>query len=200
MNFKKLIIVLTIAFSVIFAVMIGTSYAYYFASGGTVLNVTTGSINTGVAVVFKQSQYINVSTGIPISSSDVDTLAENSVFTLTPDTSILNDADVAINISIIDILIDNALRVEEFKYKFVCNDGTTSTVLSSGDGTNFTDDIISRGTLALGTLSTSDNTFDVDNTYTCTFSVWLEENNEDQNELMNKKFRGLIKVNTVFKK
>lgn len=200
MKFRNLIFVLAIAFSAIFACMLGSSYAYYVATGGTTINVTTGNIDTGVAVVFEQSQYINVNTGVPIGSTDIDSLASSSVFTLTPDSSILSGADVAINVSIVDISIDDALKVADFKYKFTCSDGTTSTELSSGDGTSFTSDVISTNNLNIGTLSTTDGTFNVTKTYTCNLKIWLEEIGADQNALMNKKFRGLIKVNTLFKK
>lgn len=200
MKFRNLIFVLAIAFSAIFACMLGSSYAYYVATGGTTINVTTGNIDTGVAVVFEQSQYINVNTGVPIGSTDIDSLASSSVFTLTPDSSILSGADVAINVSIVDISIDDALKVADFKYKFTCSDGTTSTELSSGDGTSFTSDVISTNNLNIGTLSTTDGTFNVTKTYTCNLKIWLEETGTDQNALMNKKFRGLIKVNTLFKK
>lgn len=200
MKFRNLIFVLAIAFSAIFIGMLGTSYAYYVATGGTTLNVTTGNVDVGVAVVFNQSQYININTGVPISSSDVDTLASSSVFTLTPDSTILSGADVAVTIGIVDISIDNDLKVADFKYKLSCNNGTSSTTLISGDGTSFTDTVLSSGYLKLGTLSTSDSTLDITKTYTCTLRVWLEETGLDQNILMNKKFRGLIKINTLFKK
>ena len=51
MKFRSMILVLTIAFSAIFASMLGTSYAYYVATDGTRLEITTGNIDTGVAVV-----------------------------------------------------------------------------------------------------------------------------------------------------
>lgn len=200
MKFRNLIFILTIAFSAIFIGMMGTSYAYYFATGGVEFNVTTGNVDTGVSVVFAQSQYINVNTGIPINASEVDSLASKSVFTITPNVDVLTGYNAAVNVSIVDITIDEALRISDFKYKFSCSDDSTSTNLSSGDGTSFTDDVISSSTLSLGTLSTSNSTFNINKTYTCTFNVWLEETGENQNDLMNKKFRGLIKVNTVFKK
>lgn len=200
MKFRSMILVLTVAFSVIFASMLGTSYAYYVATDGTTVNVTTGNIDTGIAVVFAQSQYINVYTGVPISEDDVDTLASTSVFTLTPDTTVLEDAEVAVNIGIMDISIDEELVISDFKYKFVCNNGTSDVISNSGSGTDFTDDVISSGYMKLGTLSTTDATFNASSNYTCTLSVWLEETGENQNTLMNKKFRGLIKVNTLFKK
>lgn len=199
MKFRKLIVVLMIVFSAIFLGMLGTSYAYYIATGGTTLNVTTGNIDTGVSVVFAQSQYINVSTGVPINNSQVDNYAAKSVFTLTPDSDSLTGYDVGVNISIVDISIDDALRIKEFKYKFSCSDNNTTTDLNNGTGENFTDDVISRG-LNLATLSTTDGTFDINKTYNCTLRIWLEETGQNQNHLMNKKFRGLIKVNTLFKK
>jgi len=199
MKFRSMILVLTIAFSVIFMSMIGTSYAYYVSTDGTMINATTSNIDTGVAVVFAQSQYINVNTGVPISESEVDTLASESIFTLNPDNEVLSGADVAVNISIMDISIDNALKIEDFKYTLSCTSGN-STKTFDGTGEDFTNDVIDSGVLKLGTLSTSDGSFNINNNYTCILRVWLNETGENQNSLMNKKFRGLIKVNTLFRK
>ena len=207
-NFRKLILTLTIAFSAIFTSMLGVSYAYYLATGGPNITVTTGNIDTGVAVVFNQSQYINVNTGIPISASDVDTLAGKSVFTITPDTSILSGADVSVNISVVDLSVDTQLRVSDFKYKLTCvgsQAGTDDVTYEfSGDGTSVTEDVVSSGSLNLGSLSyvegAYNNTFDVNKIYTCTFRVWLQETTDNQNSLMNRSFSGLFRVNTMFKK
>lgn len=194
-----MILVLTIAFSAIFVSMIGTSYAYYIATDGTTIRVNTSQMDTGASVVFEKSQYINVNTGIPINSSDVDTLASKSVFTITPDVNVLSNAEALLSISIIDIYISEELRVSNFKYKLVYSDGTTTKSVS-GDGTDFTDVVVSNGYLNLVTLDTLNGTFDVNKKYTCTLYVWLEESGTNQNHLMNQKFRGLIKVNTMFKK
>lgn len=199
MRFRSMIFVLTIAFSAIFVSMLGTSYAYYIATDGTTIDVTTSNMDTGVAVVFEQSQYVNVNTGIPIDEVDIENFASNSVFTITPDANLLADADVAVTISLMDVSIAEALRVSDFKYRLNCNDGTSDNIVN-GNGTNFTDDVVSSGYLKLVTLNTTNNTFDASKTYTCTLSVWLQESGADQNVLMNKKFRGLIKVNTMFKK
>ena len=199
MKFRSMILVLTIAFSAIFMTMIGSSYAYYIATDGTTINITTGSVDTGVAVVFKQSQFINVNTGVPITASDVDNLASKSVFTITPDTQMLGGSDAILSISIVDIAIAEELRVSDFKYKLTYSDGSVTKSVT-GDGTDFTDVILSSGNLKLVSLDTVDKTFDVNKTYTCTLYVWIEESGAVQNILMNKKFRGLIKVNTMFKK
>jgi len=202
MEFRKMIFVLAIAFSAIFVSMIGTSYAYYLASDGVPISVTTSEIDSGIAVVFQQSQYINTYTGIPIDADSVDTLASKSVFTITPDSEILTGAEVAINIGIVDLHIDNALVINDFKYKFICNDGTRDVMTKNGVGTDFTQDVINSNYLKLGTLDTVNETFNVNNTYTCTLRIWLQNNTsvENQNDLMNKQFRGLIKVNTLFRK
>lgn len=197
MKFRNMILVLTVAFSAIFVGMIGTSYAYYISTGGTTVNVTTGNIDTGVSVVFNQSQYINVNTGVPVSDKS---LASSSSFSLTPDKNILAGAEVAIKFSIVDLDIDSALRVADFKYEFTCDDGTNLSTLASGDGTSITDEVVNSGYLDLGYLSTTDNSFNIDNIYTCGLKVWLMETNQNQNHLMNKNFSGLMRVNVLFKK
>lgn len=200
MKFRSLIFVLTIAFSVIFVSMLGTSYAYYIATDGTQINVTTSNIDLGIAIVFEESQYINLNTGIPINETDVNTLASISQFTINPDSSVLVDTEVSINIGLVDIYIDDALVVRDFRYKITCNDGTNDVMNENGTGNAFAQDVINSGYFKFGTLSTTLDTFDVSKDYTCTLRMWLQESGGDQNSLMNKKFRGLIKVDTLFKK
>ena len=195
MKFSKMIFVLTIAMSIIFSCMLGTSYAYYTFSDGTNVNVTTGNFDADVAVVFNQSQYINMRSGVPISTSDVDKYANKSVFTLVPDSTKLNGYDVAVNIKLVDISIDDELKISDFKYDLNCNNGSTTTTLKSGTGVDFT-----SSDITLGTLSTSDNTFNVNNSYTCTLRIWLNESGADQNSLMNKHFSSLIKVESMYRK
>ena len=54
--------------------------------------------------------------------------------------------------------------------------------------------------LVLGTLSTANNTLDINKNYTCTLRVWLQDSGSSQNNLMNKSFSGLVKVGTAIKK
>ena len=118
MKFGKLIFVLAIAFTAIFASMIGSSYAYYYATEGVPISVTTSNIDPGIAVVFEQSQYINTNVGVPINEEDVDTLASTSIFTINPNNDFLAESNVAINIGIIDISIDDDLKIDDFKTLF----------------------------------------------------------------------------------
>ena len=180
--------------------MWGTSYAYYVSTNGTNFNVTTANVDTSLTVVFSQSEYMNMKTGVPISASDVDNYASKSVFTILPNDTLLNGYQVAVNISLINIKIDDALKVSDFKYKLTCSDGSTTTNLGSGTGASFTSDVLKNDSLSLGSLSTSANTFNASKTYTCTLRVWLQDSGSSQNNLMNKSFSGLVKVGTAIKK
>lgn len=200
MKFKKFIFVLVITSILAVAGMWGTSYAYYVSTNGTNFNVTTANVDTSLTVVFSQSEYMNMKTGVPISASDVDNYASKSVFTILPNNTLLNGYQVAVNISLINIKIDDALKVSDFKYKLICSDGSTTTNLGSGTGASFTSDVLKNDSLSLGSLSTSANTFNASKTYTCTLRVWLQDSGSSQNNLMNKSFSGLVKVGTAIKK
>lgn len=200
MKFKKFIFVLVITSILAVAGMWGTSYAYYVSTNGTNFNVTTANVDTSLTVVFSQSEYMNMKTGVPISASDVDNYASKSVFTILPNDTLLNGYQVAVNISLINIKIDDALKVSDFKYKLTCSDGSTTTNLGSGTGASFTSDVLKNNSLSLGSLSTSANTFNASKTYTCTLRVWLQDSGSSQNNLMNKSFSGLVKVGTAIKK
>lgn len=195
MKFKHMLFVLTVTTSIIFACMLGSSYAYYTLSNGTTVTATTGEFDANVSAVFSESEYINLKTGVPINSTDVDKYASASKFTLIPDATKLRGYDVAVKISISNITIDTALKISDFKYDLKCNDGSSTTTIKSGTGADFT-----STELEIGTLSTQNSTFNVSKTYNCALRLWLQETGSNQNALMNKSFSGLIKVNSVYRK
>ncbi len=195
MKFKHMLFVLTVTTSIIFACMLGSSYAYYTLSNGTTVTATTGEFDANVSVVFSESEYINLKTGVPINSTDVDKYASASKFTLIPDATKLRGYDVAVKISISNITIDTALKISDFKYDLKCNDGSSTTTIKSGTGADFT-----STELEIGTLSTQNSTFNVSKTYNCALRLWLQETGSNQNTLMNKSFSGLIKVSSVYRK
>lgn len=195
MKFKHMLFVLTITTSIIFACMLGSSYAYYTLSNGTTVTATTGEFDANVSVVFSESEYINLKTGVPINSTDVDKYASASKFTLIPDATKLQGYDVAVKIAISNITIDTALKISDFKYDLKCNDGSSTTTIKSGTGADFT-----STELEIGTLSTQNSTFNVSKTYNCALRLWIQETGNNQNALMNKSFSGLIKVNSVYRK
>ena len=195
MKFKHMLFVLTVTTSIIFACMLGSSYAYYTLSNGTTVTATTGEFDANVSVVFSESEYINLKTGVPINSTDVDKYASASKFTLIPDATKLQGYDVAVKIAITNITIDTELKISDFKYDLKCNDGSSTTTIKSGTGADFT-----STELEIGTLSTQNSTFNVSKTYNCALRLWLQETGSNQNALMNKSFSGLIKVNSVYRK
>lgn len=195
MKFKHMLFVLTVTTSIIFACMLGSSYAYYTLSNGTTVTATTGEFDANISVVFSESEYINLKTGVPINSTDVDKYASTSKFTLISDATKLRGYDVAVKISISNITIDTALKISDFKYDLKCNDGSSTTTIKSGTGADFT-----STELEIGTLSTQNSTFNVSKTYNCALRLWLQETGSNQNALMNKSFSGLIKVNSVYRK
>lgn len=195
MKFKHMLFVLTITTSIIFACMLGSSYAYYTLSNGTTVTATTGEFDANVSVVFSESEDINLKTGVPINSTDVDKYASASKFTLIPDATKLRGYDVAVKIAISNITIDTALKISDFKYDLKCNDGSSTTTIKSGTGADFT-----STELEIGTLSTQNSTFNVSKTYNCALRLWLQETGSNQNALMNKSFSGLIKVISVYRK
>lgn len=195
MKFKHMLFVLTVTTSIIFACMLGSSYAYYTLSNGTTVTATTGEFDANVSVVFSESEYINLKTGVPINSTDIDKYASASRFTLIPDATKLQGYDVAVKIAISNITIDTALKISDFKYDLKCNDGSSTTTIKSGTGADFT-----STELEIGTLSTQNSTFNVSKTYNCALRLWLQETGSNQNALMNKSFSGLIKVNSVYRK
>lgn len=195
MKFKHMLFVLTVTTSIIFACMLGSSYAYYTLSNGTTVTATTGEFDANVSVVFSESEYINLKTGVPINSTDVDKYASASKFTLIPDATKLQGYDVAVKIAISNITIDTELKISVFKYDLKCNDGSSTTTIKSGTGADFT-----STELEIGTLSTQNSTFNVSKTYNCALRLWLQETSSNQNALMNKSFSGLIKVNSVYRK
>lgn len=195
MKFKHMLFVLTVTTSIIFACMLGSSYAYYTLSNGTTVTATTGEFDANVSVVFSESEYINLKTRVPINSTDVDKYASASKFTLIPDATKLQGYDVAVKIAISNITIDTELKISDFKYDLKCNDGSSTTTIKSGTGADFT-----STELEIGTLSTQNSTFNVSKTYNCALRLWLQETGSNQNALMNKSFSGLIKVNSVYRK
>ena len=193
-TFKRLLIILSFAVTVLIVILLGTSYAWYtFDNAVTSFNnVQTFSDNIDTAVVFTNSSNIGTTVGIPILASDVEERSEKTIFTVTPSTT-LSGREVAFQISLIDLKIDSALTgVSSLKYSLLQTvDGTTTTI-KSGNFSGVTADslILSTSTVPSANLG---------KTYSYEFRLWLEEDNSNQNALMGKKLEGYIKVNTAIR-
>ena len=193
-TFKRLLIILSFAVTVLIVILLGTSYAWYtFDNAVTSFNnVQTFSDNIDTAVVFTNSSNIGTTVGIPILASDVEERSEKTIFTVTPSTT-LSGREVAFQISLIDLKIDSALTgVSSLKYSLLQTvDGTTTTI-KSGNFSGVTAD-------SLILVTTTIPSANLGKTYSYEFRLWLEEDNSNQNALMGKKLEGYIKVNTAIR-
>lgn len=194
-TFKRLLIILSFAVTVLIVILLGTSYAWYtFDNAVTSFNnVGTFSDNIEVAVVFTNDSNIGTTVGIPITTSEIEEKSEKTSFTITPSTA-LAGRSVAIQILLADLKIDSALiSVSSLKYSLLQTvDGVTTTV-KSGTFSGVT----ASSLILLPSTSISDS--DLGKTYSYEFRLWLEEDNSNQNALMGKKLDGYIKVNTAIK-
>ena len=197
MKFNKIIFILMIAATIIFAGMIGSSYAYYTLTD-TSIDITTGNVTNGFSIVFSDNNYVNVKTGVPLNDDQVIESAKANMFSIIPNASALNGYDAYVNVSLINVRIDDALKVSDFKYSLICNDSNNyESTIGSGDGTS-----LSTGTdVLLGGLNTINGSLNINTNYQCYFRVWIANKADtSQNELMNKSFSALLKVNTIMRK
>ena len=197
MKFNKIIFILMIAATIIFAGMIGSSYAYYTLTD-TSIDITTGNVTNGFSIVFSDNNYVNVKTGVPLNDDQVIESAKANIFSIIPNASALNGYDAYVNVSLINVRIDDALKVSDFKYSLICNDSNSyESTIGSGDGTS-----LSTGTdVLLGNLNTINGSLNINTNYQCYFRVWIANKADtSQNELMNTSFSALLKVNTIMRK
>lgn len=189
MTFKKLIFVFVVTITIVVMSLWSFSYAWYAATNAsTPFNTTTASFDTGVAVIFAQSQNINITTGLPIDAADVETKAGSSSFSIYADSSVLSGYAVAATISFEDIILAPELQNADFKYQLL-RDGV---VIGSGTGVTIGNN--TSVTIDTRTLPS------LDTTYSFTVRVWLEESNVSQNSMMGKTFSAKIKVATAMRK
>ena len=69
MEFKKMIIILTITITIIFGITLGISYGWY-AYQNAESNVIGSTINEKPTVIFAQTEYIESTTTTPIYDED----------------------------------------------------------------------------------------------------------------------------------
>ena len=184
MSFKRMILIVSATMIVIILCLFGISYAYYsLNNASTQFQTTTGD---DVSVVYEQSQFINVDTGVPITSSEVNDKSSKSRFSVLAGNN-LNGYQVAIQISLVDIVIDDALKISDFKIQFLQN-GTVISNLTGQDITSSTITVKPMATITVGT------------TYNYELRVWLNDTGVSQNQLMGKSFSGRFEVSSSMRK
>lgn len=202
-TFKKLIIILMITVSLLITMLLGTSYAWYEVRDAytTFSNVSTYNEDVGLAVVFANTDNISSTVGAPIFESEIDNYSNKTIFSMTPNSELINGRQIAYQISLVNVEIDEELTTtEDLKYSLMEN----GVQIKTGSFKNFVGD-----TLVLKDMTVLET---LDITYNYEFRLWLQDNGctidqindptnecESQNDLMGKKISGKIKVSTALK-
>lgn len=187
MEFKRMIVILLIAATIIMVCVFGVSYAYYSVSNAST-EFNTSVSSEDVSVVYVQSEYISITTGIPITEAEVPTKAGSSKFSALADANTFAGYEVALEVGVADIKLADALKVADFKIQLLENGTVIKTITGA--------DIGSKSSIALKNLSK----ITLGTTYNYELRVWINETGASQNELMGKSFTGRIYVSSSIKK
>ena len=189
MDFKRVLLVISITITIIMGFMFGISYGWYSyenaqakVSGATVKDIPT--------VIFASNEYIYSSNIIPIDDDDRYSYANKNIFTVTLGEN-LENYETGIKILLKDIKIADELKNINYKYELL-QDGKTV-----GNG-NF-DSLNNEITLEIMPMTIlMPNVYP--KTYTYELYIWLKDDGSNQNNLMNKKFSAKIDVISAIKK
>jgi len=184
-SFRKMMLIITGIIITVFLISLSASYAWYSYSGGaTDFNsvLTEADLN----IIYAQSKIITTTTSLPINDIDKEKYAEANIFTVSSPKD-LQEYQILLTISLINIEIDEELKSKDFKYELLQD----NVVINSGTGLDFDSNTkVLKETLEI----------DPTKSYTFALRVWLSETGESQNELMNKSFKAQIQVDSVAKR
>ena len=119
MEFKKIIIILSITIAIAIGIMFGASYAWY-AYKNAETNINGSTIKETPNVIFSQTEYISSNQTIPIKDSDRYNYANKNSFTITIDKN-LEEYEKGIEISLININMAEELKNANYKYELLQN-------------------------------------------------------------------------------
>ena len=189
MEFKKMIIILSITISIMFGVLLGISYGWYaYSNAETKINGST--IEKAPSIVFSQTEYIETTENMPIYDEDRYKYANKNSFTVTLGENLI-EYETGIEILLNDINIANELKIENYKYELLQN----KKIVSSGNFSNLGN---SKTIKLLPMTILNPETYPY--TYIYELYIWLSEDETSQNNLMNKKFGAKIDVHSATKK
>ncbi len=191
MEFKKLIIILSVTILVIVVGILSFSYAWYAFGDASTTFKDVKTADPDIGIVFSQTPHVNTTTGIPISASDVETKADKNSFSIDTTNDKLKGLQIAIEISLVDIKIANELKTSDFKYELLEKVDNESKKIKEGTGEDFTGD-----KLVLKPMSSIEQ----GKTYSYELRVWLQDSGKSQNELMEKSFSAKLQVSSAIKK
>ena len=189
MEFKKMIILLSITVSIMFGVLQGISYGWYaYSNAESTINAST--IKETPTIVFAQTEYITSTQNMPIYDEDKYKYANKNSFTVTLKEN-LKEYETGLEIMLNSINISDELKIENYKYELLQN----KKVISEGNFSNIGNST-SIKLLPMTKLTPDSYPY----TYVYELYIWLSEDNSDQNSLMNKIFGAKIDVNSAVKK
>jgi len=189
MEFKKMIILLSVTVSIMFVLSLGISYSWY-AYANAESNIYASTLKETPTIVFSQTEYIASAENMPIYDEDRYRYANKNSFTVTLGENI-KDYETGLEIILDNIAIDEELKIDNYKYELLQN----KKIIFSGDFSDIGESTQIK--LLPMTVLTPDS---YPYTYIYEFYVWLSEDKSNQNDLMNKKFRAKINVNSAVKK
>lgn len=189
MEFKKIVIILSITTVVAIGVLFGGSYAWYaYTNAETEINSRTKEEKP--TVIFSQTEYLFAKETLPILDEDRYNYGNKNSFTITVGEN-LRDYQTGIEISLKDIAMSNELKIANYKYELLQN-GVT---IASGDFSN----VGNAKELSLLPMTVLTPT-SYPAVYNYELYIWLSDDGSNQNELMNKAFRAKVSVNSATKK
>lgn len=189
MEFRKMIILLSITVSIMFVLLLGTSYAWY-AYADAESNIKGSTLKKTPTIVFAQTEYIKSTQNMPIYDEDRYRYANKNSFTVTLGEN-LAEYETGLEISLDNIIIDEELKIENYKYELSQNKKIISTGNFSNLGENKKIELLPM------TIMEPEK---YPHTYVYELYIWLSEDKTDQNYLMNKNFGAKIQVTSAVKK
>ena len=189
MEFKKLIILLSITLSIMLGVLLGISYGWYAYSNAE-SNVQANTIKEAPTIVFSQTEYITSTQNMPIYDEDRYKYANKNSFTVTLGEN-LKDYETGLEIILNNISISEELKISNYKYELLQN----KEIISSGDFSTI-GNLTSITLLPMSIMTPTNYPY----TYVYELYIWLSEDETNQNNLMNKNFGAKIDINSAIKK
>ena len=189
MEFKKMIILLSITVSIMFGMLLGISYAWY-AYENAETNIIASTKKELPTIQFMQTEYIKSTQNMPIYDEDRYKYANKNSFTVTLGENLI-EYETALQIVLNNIEIANELKINNFKYELLEN----KKVISTGDFSTLGDET----SIELFPMTIM-NPINYPYTYVYELYIWLSEDESNQNDLMNKPFGAKIDINSAIKK
>ena len=189
MEFKKMIILLSVTVSIMLGVLLGVSYGWY-AYKNAESTIAGNTIKEAPSIVFAQTEYIKTTQNMPIYDEDRYRYANKNSFTVNMGENLKN-YEVAIDINLNNIKIAEELKIENYKYELLENKKVISSGNFSTIGENTSIKLMPITIMAPPTYPY---------TYAYELYIWLSEDETNQNYLMNKEFGAKIEINSAIKK